>query len=242
MTPSAESRATRPASDVAVLALGTPGLVALMFMVFMVVPNERTMGFVQRIFYIHVPCAWVCMLAFGVTAWYSVRYLRTRDLDHDRTAAASAEIGMVFWTLVLITGPLWAKPVWGIFWTWDLRLTLTLLLFLVYVSYLLLRSFTEGGDRTARFAAVYGIAGLLVLPLNYFAIDLAGGRALHPENLGRGSLGDGMGWPFLAGVVTTLVAFVHLLARRVEVGGLRHRLAREHAEAEARQGEPAWDT
>ena len=110
-------------------------------------------------------------------------------------------MGVFFCTLVLLTGPIWAKGTWGRWWTWDLRLTLTLLLYLVYVSYLLLRSFTEGSERAARFAAVYAIAGLAVIPLNYFAIDLAGGRTVHPENLGRGSLGAGMGAPFALGML-----------------------------------------
>ena len=128
---------------------------------------------------------------------------------------------MLFCTLVLLSGPIWAKGTWGRWWTWDLRLTLTLLLYLIYVSYLLLRSFTEGSERAARFAAVYAIAGLAVIPLNYFAIDLAGGRTVHPENLGRGSLGAGMGAPFVLGMLTAFAAFAHLLVRRLEVGGLR---------------------
>ena len=103
---------------------------------------------------------------------------------------------MVFCTLVIVTGPIWAKGTWGHWWSWDPRLTVTLLQWFVYLSYLLLRSFTEGSTRTARFAAVYGIVGVLAVPLNYFAIDLFGGAAMHPENLERGSLGAGMGWPF----------------------------------------------
>jgi len=206
-------------------------------------PVDATQGVIQKILYVHPPCAFAAYLGFFLTAAGGALYLARRDPAWDRFAASAAEVGVLFCGLMIATGPIWARGTWGRWWTWDLRLTLTLLLFLVYVAYLLLRSFTEGSERTARFAAVYGIAGLLVIPLNYFAIDLAGGRTLHPENLERGSLGEGMGWPFFLGVVTALVAFAHLLARRVEVGGLRSRLAREEAEAEAlAAGEPSWDT
>ncbi len=205
-------------------------------------PTDATQGIVQKILYVHTPCAFSAYLGFILTALGGAVYLARRDPAWDRFAASAAEVGVLFCALLIATGPIWAKATWGRWWTWDLRLTLTLLLFLIYVSYLLLRSFTEEDERTARFAAIYGIAGLVVIPLNYFAIDLAAGRTLHPENLGSGSLGEGMGWPFLLGVVTNLVAFGHLLARRVEVAGLRHRLAREAAEADPATGAPAWDT
>ncbi len=205
-------------------------------------PEDAVQGIVQKILYVHPPCAFAAYLGFFLTALGGAVYLARRDPAWDRFAISAAEVGVLFCALLLATGPIWGKGTWGRWWTWDLRLTLSLLLFLVYVAYLLLRSFTEGDERTARFAAVYGIAGLAVIPLNYFAIDLAGGRALHPENLGGDSLGEGMGWPFLAGVVTCLVAFGHLFARRLEVAGLRDRRAREAAEAAAAAGEPAWDT
>jgi heme exporter protein C len=138
---------------------------------------------------------------------------------------------------VLVTGPIWGRGTWGSWWSWDLRLTVTLLLFLVYLSYLLLRSFTEGSERTARFAAVYGIAGLAVIPLNYFAIDLAGGRSIHPENLEGSSLGAGMVMPFAMGVVTAIVAFSHLLLGRIDIARLRAELAEREAERDMRGGD-----
>ncbi|NNG47372.1 MAG: cytochrome c biogenesis protein CcsA, partial [Deltaproteobacteria bacterium] len=144
---------------------------------------------------------------------------------------------------VLVTGPIWGKGVWGGWWSWDLRLTLTLLLFLIYLSYLLLRGFTEGSERTARFAAVYGIVGLAVIPLNYFAIDLAGGRSIHPENLEGGSLGAGMELPFAMGVVTVIVAFSHLLLGRLDIARLRSQLAQREFERDTLEGGGApWDT
>jgi len=193
-------------------------------------PIDSMQGPIQKILYVHVPCVLGAYLGFALTALSGAAYLWRRDERFDRLSAASAEVGVFFCTLVLLTGPIWAKGTWGRWWTWDLRLTLTLLLYLVYVSYLLLRSFTEGSERAARFAAVYAIAGLAVIPLNYFAIDLAGGRTVHPENLERGSLGAGMGAPFALGMLTALAAFAYLLVRRLEVGTLRAELDRLEAE------------
>ena len=121
-------------TDRILLALSAIGTVVLFAMVFLVIPDERTQGFVQKIFYVHVPAAWVAFLAFGVTGFKGLRFLMTKDLAHDRTAAASAEVGVIFISLVLITGPLWARPVWGIYWTWDLRLTTSFVLWLLYLA------------------------------------------------------------------------------------------------------------
>ncbi|MDX1650751.1 MAG: cytochrome c biogenesis protein CcsA [Myxococcota bacterium] len=205
-------------------------------------PVDRFQGEIQKILYVHVPCAFAAYLGFVLTAVGGGLYLWKGDERWDRLAASSAAVGVFFCTLVLLTGPIWAKGTWGRWWSWDLRLTLTLLLYLVYLAYLLLRSFTEGSERTARFAAVYGIAGLAVIPLNYFAIDLAGGRAIHPENLAEGSLGAGMRAPFWAGVATALLAFADLLVRRVEVARLQARLAQREEEAPLPEGVPSWDT
>jgi heme exporter protein C len=194
-------------------------------------PVDSMQGPIQKILYVHVPVVVGAYLGFGLTAAASAVYLWKRNEQADRFAAAAAEVGVFFCTLVLLTGPIWAKGTWGRWWTWDLRLTLTLLLYLVYVSYLLLRSFTEGSERAARFAAVYAIAGLAVIPLNYWAIDLAGGRTVHPENLGRGSLGAGMGAPFALGMLTAVAAFGFLFVRRLEVGALQAALDRLDAEA-----------
>jgi heme exporter protein C len=194
-------------------------------------PIDAMQGPIQKILYVHVPCVVGAYLGFALTAVASGVYLWRRSERADRFAAAAAEVGVFFCTLVLLTGPIWAKGTWGRWWTWDLRLTLTLLLYLIYVSYLLLRSFTEGSERAARFAAVYAIAGIAVIPLNYWAIDLAGGRTVHPENLGRGSLGAGMGAPFALGMLTAVAAFAFLLVRRLEVGALRAALERLEAEA-----------
>lgn len=197
-------------------------------------PEDAVQGVIQKILYVHPPLAFAAYLGFALTAIGGALFLWRGDDAWDRLARSAAEVGVLFCTLMIVTGPIWARGTWGRWWSWDLRLTITLLLWFVYLAYLLLRSFTEGSERAARFAAVYGIVGLLVIPLNYFAIELSGGRAIHPENLQRGSLGAGMGLPFLLGVLATLAAFLHLLARRVEVEGLRTRLA---ARAAARRND-----
>jgi heme exporter protein C len=152
-----------------------------------VAPTEATMGDVQRIFYYHVPSAWTAFLLFLINFVASVAYLIRRNPKADILALVSAEVGVVFCTVVLITGPIWARPVWGIWWTWDLRLTLTLVLWLIYVSYLVLRRFSTS-SQTPKLAAVVAILGALDVPLVYFSIWFF--RTQHPSPVigGGGSL------------------------------------------------------
>jgi heme exporter protein C len=198
-------------------------------------PIDRVQGVIQKILYVHPPLAYGAYLGFLFTGIGGALYLWRQREDFDRFAFASAEVGVIFCTLMLVTGPIWAKGTWGKWWSWDPRLTLTLLLWFVYLAYLLLRSFSEGGERTARFAAVYGIVGVVLIPLNYYVIDIFQGRAVHPENLERGSLGQGMGWPFLLGNLTLFVAFLYLVLQRWEVERLRADAALR--EADRSQGE-----
>jgi heme exporter protein C len=198
-------------------------------------PLDSVQGLIQKILYVHPPLAFAAYAGFLGTALGGALFLARGRERSDRFAAASAEVGVVFCTLMLVSGPIWAKGTWGRWWTWDPRLTVTLLLYLSYVAYLLLRSFTEGSERAARFAAVYGILASALIPLNYFAIQLFGRAALHPDNLERGSLGEGMGLPFLLGVLATLAAFAFLLTRRVEVGELRARWAEQQVAAARRE-------
>ncbi len=192
-------------------------------------PLDSMQGVIQKILYVHPPLAFAAYAGFIGTALAGALFLARGDERFDRFAAASAEVGVVFCTLMLVTGPIWAKGTWGKWWTWDPRLTVTLLLYLSYVAYLLLRSFTEGSERAARFAAVYGILAAALIPLNYYAIELFGSRALHPDNLQRDSLGEGMGLPFALGVFATLAAFAFLLVRRFELGELRAQRAEQLA-------------
>jgi heme exporter protein C len=150
-------------------------------------PTERTMGDVQRIFYYHVPSAWTAFLLFLINFVASVTYLIRRNAKADVLALVTAEVGVVFCTVVLVTGPIWARPVWGIWWTWDLRLTLTLVLWLIYLSYLMLRRFSTS-SQTPVLAAVLAIFGALDVPLVYFSIWFF--RTQHPSPVigGGGSL------------------------------------------------------
>jgi len=186
-------------------------------------PIDGMQGIIQKILYVHVPVAFASYAGFAVTGVASALYLWKHDERFDRVALSSAEVGVLFCTLVIVTGPIWAKGTWGHWWVWDPRLSVTLLQWFIYLSYLLLRSFTEGSARTARFAAVYGVVGVLAVPLNYYAIELFGGTAMHPDNLERGSLGAGMGAPFAAGVVAALCAYLHLLRMRIDLEARRAR-------------------
>src|ERR1700737_2056996 len=171
-----------------ILAVVTALLLAYaLYQALVVAPTERTMGDVQRIFYYHVPSAWTAFLLFFVNLVASVVYLVWRNPKADALALVTAEVGVVFCTVVLVTGPIRARPVWGIWWTWDLRLTLTLVLWLIYVSYLVLRRFSSSGQ-TPLLAAVLAVFGALDVPLVYFSIWFF--RTQHPQPVigGGGSI------------------------------------------------------
>jgi heme exporter protein C len=151
-------------------------------------PTEQTMGNVQRIFYYHVPSAWTAFVLFLINFVCSIVYLIRRDTKSDILALVSAEVGVVFCTVVIVTGPIWARPVWGIWWApGDIRLTTTLVLWLIYISYLMVRRLSTGG-KTPVIAAVVAIFGALDVPLVYFSIWFF--RTQHPSPVigGGGSL------------------------------------------------------
>jgi heme exporter protein C len=141
-------------------------------------PIEATQGPAQKIFYVHAPSAGVAFLAFGIVALTSILYLWLKDPKLDLVAESSAEVGVVFTTMVLISGPLWGKPVWGTWWTWDARLTLTLFLWFIYVGYLVLRGAIDDPAMRARYSAVLGILGALLIPFIHLSVYLF--RTLHP--------------------------------------------------------------
>ena len=159
-------------------ALVTVCVLAALWAAFFYAPTDALQGNVQRIEYIHVPIAWVAYLAFFVVCVASVFYLWKGDLRWDWVARSSAEIGTVFTTLVLISGTLWGRPVWGAWWVWDARMTTTLILWFVYVAYLVLRSYTGREEGGARAAAVLGIIGFIDVPINYMSITWW--RTQHP--------------------------------------------------------------
>src|SRR5215813_3476850 len=171
-----------------IFALITAGLLSFaLYQALVVAPTEQTMGDVQRIFYYHVPSAWTAFILFTVNFVASIVYLFTRKNTADMVALVSAEVGVVFCAIVLVTGPIWARPVWGIWWTWDMRLTSTLVLWLIYVSYLMLRRFSSGGE-TPVLAATLAVLGALCVPFVYFSIWFF--RTQHPQPVigGGGSI------------------------------------------------------
>jgi len=148
------------------------------YLIFMWVPNERVMGSVQKIFYYHVSAAWISFMAFFVVFISGVLYLSTRNKKWDIIGVSSAEIGVLFTTIVLITGPIWARPVWNAWWTWDARLTTTLILWFIYLAYLMLRAAINEEEKKERIAAVFGIIGFIDVPIVWFSIRWW--RTIHP--------------------------------------------------------------
>ena len=142
-------------------------------------PLEATQGAAQKIFYIHVPSAWVAFLAYGIVGICSILYLVMKDARLDRLAAASCEVGLVFTTGVLLTGPIWARPIWGWWWTWDARLTSTLFLWFIAFGYMVLRGAVHEAGQRARFSAVLGILGALMVPFIHVTVYMF--RTLHPK-------------------------------------------------------------
>lgn len=162
--------------------LSSVAVLVALSMVFLYAPREATMGDVQRIFYFHVASAWVGFFGFFVTFVASIAYLARQERRWDTLALSSVEIGLTFIAMAVVTGSLWARPVWGTYWTWEPRLTISAVQLLVYISYLMLRAAIENPQQKARFAAVYGIVAFVTVPLSWFAIRWW--RTIHPEILG----------------------------------------------------------
>jgi heme exporter protein C len=162
-----------------VSAVGLVGLVAVYVIALGYTPVEARQGLAQKIFYVHVPAAWSALLAFSLVGLASILYLWLQDRRLDRFAAASAEVGVVFSAVMLTTGPIWAKPIWGTWWTWDARLTLTLFLFFLFIGYLALRAAVHDQAERARFSAVVGILGMLLVPFIHLSVYFF--RTLHPQ-------------------------------------------------------------
>jgi heme exporter protein C len=192
------------------------GLLAL-YLAFVYAPKEATMGQVQRIFYFHVGAAWTAFLAFFVVLVGGLGYLRTRDRRWDALALSSAEIGVVFTTITLATGSIWAKRAWGAWWTWDPRLTTTTVLWLIYVSYLILRSTVDEPERRARFAAVVGIVGFVDVPIVFLSIRLW--RTIHPVLVkSQGfEMAPQMVYALLAALLACTLLYAYLLLVRTSL-------------------------
>ena len=165
-------------------------VIASAYASFYIAPEERTMGVIQRIFYFHVASAWAGFTAFFLCFLGNLLYVWKRQQKYDWLGVSGAEVGLAFTTVVLITGPIWAHPVWGIWWTWDARLTSTFVLWLLYVSYLLLRTLVEEPDRRALLSSLFGIFAFLDVPLVFGAIRWW--RTQHPQPVIMGGQGSGL--------------------------------------------------
>ncbi len=183
--------------------------------------SSETGRYAQRIIYFHIATAWVGFLAFFVTFVAGVGYLRTQARKWDIVALASAEIGTVFMLGVLVSGSIWARPAWGVWWVWDERLTISLVQFLVYVGYLMLRSAVEDPLRRARFAAVYGVVAFISVPINFIAIRMW--RTQHPLVFGGedSGLGPNMMFAFAFSLVTFTLWYVTLMWHRIRLERMR---------------------
>jgi heme exporter protein C len=201
-------------------------MLAALYLIFFVVPTEADMGIVQRIFYFHVPCWWVAYGGFFTVAGASAVYLWKGSARADEVAVAAAEVGVLFCTLGLVTGPIWARPIWGVWWTWDPRLTMALILWAIYVAYLMLRAFGGEGEAVARYAAVLGIVGILDIPVLHYAVRLLQG--IHPAVITTREGGAGLTDPSMRW--TLVVASVAMLLLGAWLGVLRVRIQRIAAE------------
>ena len=191
-------------------------------------PAERA---AQRIFYFHVPSAWIGFLAFIVAAVASLLYLIPRRQKWDIWALSSVEIGVAFFAMVMLSGPIWAKPTWNVWWTWDPRLTISTISWLLYIGYLMLRGAVDNPDRQARFAAVYAIIAAMSVPINWVAIRWW--RTIHPAVVlpGNNSSAQG-GFGMSADIQITLifcvfaftVFYVALMYHRIKLENLKRRV------------------
>jgi heme exporter protein C len=204
--------------------------VAATAMVFFYAPMERVMGQVQRVFYFHVAAGWVGMLSFGAAAIAGIVYLRTGRRNWDIIGLSAVEIGIAFILINIVTGAIWARPIWNTWWTWDPRLTTATIMELIYAAYLMLRSGIEDPDRRARFGAVYAIVGFVSVPLTFFSARLF--RTIHPVVIGTNQPGaEGqfdMTPPMLQTFLFSLLAFTFVFAdllwHRVRLGRLADRV------------------
>jgi heme exporter protein C len=205
------------------------------YAIFFVAPRELTMGDIQRIFYFHASSGMLADLAFFISFLGCVGYLASRQPKWDWMAVAAAEVALAFNTVVLITGPIWARPVWGVWWTWDARLTLQFVLELLYVAYLLLRVLVTEPDRRAMISAVFGIFAFLDVPLSYFSIRWW--RTLHPQPVIGGGPGSGLDprmWQvFLLASIGLLALIILMIRDRYRLEKARWELAEMSAEIEA---------
>jgi heme exporter protein C len=180
------------------------------------------MGDVQRLMYVHVPTAWLAFLAFLLVFVMSVLYLIQRDPRWDRVAASSAEIGVVFTALTLALGMMWGKPTWGVWWTWDPRLTTTAILLAIYVGYLAIRGFADDPEKRARWAAVVGIIGFANVPIVYLSV--VWWRTLHQPPSSPRSVSPEILWTLMLNLAAFTLVYAYLMMRRTRLAALEGKL------------------
>jgi heme exporter protein C len=203
------------------------GLVGTAALGLLVVPPDAEQGDVQRLMYVHVPAAWLAFMSFGVVFLASIAYLRTGRIHWDRVGVASTEIGVVFCSLTLLLGSLWGRPVWGTWWTWDPRLTTTLVLLLIYLGYLSLRRVADSPSQRARWSAVVGVVGFVDVPIVHMSV--VWWRSLHQQasvvRLGAPTLDGRMLATLLFATVAFSVAYGYLMVVRLRIGRLEDHAA-----------------
>ncbi len=202
----------------AFFSLTTLLMLVTIYLVFMWVPTEQNLGISQRIFYFHVPLGWIGMVSIFVVGTASVMHLSTRNDKWDSIAYSAAELGLIFATLILVTGAIWAKPVWGVWWTWDPKLTTTLILWFIYVGYLMVRAYAPKGSRGRRYSSVVALLGALDAPLIYMASIWW--RTAHPDlNIGpladSGGLDSNMQLTFWIAFIAFTVFYIYILVERI---------------------------
>jgi heme exporter protein C len=219
-----------------VLALASAAAVLVALgMAFLYAPRELTMGDVQRIFYFHVASAWVGFFGFFVTFVSGIGYLASGERRWDILGLSSVEVGLTFISMTVVTGMLWAKPVWGTYWTWEPRLTISAVQLLIYVAYGMLRSSLESPERKARFAAVYGIVAFVTVPLSWFAIRWW--RTIHPDILtGGGGMATTprMTQTLMVSLAAFTLLYATLLRQRMRLERAADSLFRLHMKLERR--------
>lgn len=187
---------------------GLAGLAAVYVLALQYTPIERLQGPAQKIFYVHAPAAWAALMAFAIVGIVSILYLWLKDARLDHFAASSAEVGLAFSAVMLTTGPIWAKPIWGTWWSWDARLTFTLFLFFLFLGYLTLRTALADPAERARFSAVVGILGMLLVPFVHLSVYLF--RTLHPQPVLMKPSAPSMPPEMLRTLLTSLAVFTVL--------------------------------
>ena len=216
-------RSERLLAWLAILSLAVSAVFSLA-----IAPREAVQGNVFRLIYLHVPAAWLAYLSFAVVLVGSIGYLMTRRIRWDRIAAASAEIGVLFTALTIVLGSLWAKPVWGTYWTWDPRLTTTAIMLLVYVGYLAVRKLPDNPAKRARWAAVVGIVGFIDVPIVHLSVRWWRGQHQAPARLlGVPEMAPLMGVALVIAVVAFTLLYLYLMALRLRVGRAEDRLLQE---------------